>query len=127
MVDTELEQNIRSSNLTQETQINLNSLKGGIPQSHRWAHRNSIISFKDIRPASRYSHILEAYKHENRPLTDREVARMLGFTDLNAVRPRISELIDFGILMETGNTQDKETKKAVRAVKLVPEKQLQFA
>lgn len=52
--------------------------------------------------------------------TDREVMRGLGFTDPNKVRPRITELVDVGMLVEVENKRDTETGKTVRVVDIAP-------
>ena len=48
------------------------------------------------------------------PRTDREVATALGFDDLNAVRPRITELLELGLVVETGSIVCPVTGKTVR-------------
>lgn len=53
-----------------------------------------------------------------RRASDREVMHALGFTDMNSVRPRITELIAEGLIEEVGSQEDPETKKAVRVVAL---------
>lgn len=50
-------------------------------------------------------------------LTDREVAILLGRSDMNAVRPRITELIRASLLVESGVKRCPVTKKAVRLVR----------
>ena len=40
----------------------------------------------------------------------------LGFTDMNSVRPRISDLIKAGVLMEYDTVRDHVTGKLVRRV-----------
>ena len=40
------------------------------------------------------------------PMSDRQVRDRLGFSDMNAVRPRISELVDLGLLEEVGRRQE---------------------
>lgn len=57
--------------------------------------------------------------------TDREVMIALGFGDMNAVRPRISELVEAGIVVEVGNTVCPITKKRVRLVSLAKPKPAQ--
>ncbi len=51
--------------------------------------------------------------------TDRDICNLLGFPDLNAVRPRITELISVGVLEEIGNRICATTKKSVRACRIV--------
>lgn len=52
------------------------------------------------------------------PATDRQVMQGLGFTDMNAVRPRISELIDARLVVECGEVRCGVTRQRVRLVKL---------
>jgi predicted HTH transcriptional regulator len=51
--------------------------------------------------------------------TDREIMQRLGFVDPNAVRPRLTALIDDGVLEECGNCEDAVTHKTVRKIRLV--------
>lgn len=53
---------------------------------------------------------------EHGPHTDREVMAGLMFNEPNAVRPRITELIDAGKLMEVGDVTCQVTGKTVRRV-----------
>lgn len=53
---------------------------------------------------------------ENVPRTDREIMTALGFTDMNSVRPRITELIKDGVLAEEGSVECQTTLKQVRLV-----------
>lgn len=46
--------------------------------------------------------------------TDRQIAERLGFPDMNCVRPRITELIDMGLLSEASHTKCPATGKTVR-------------
>lgn len=48
--------------------------------------------------------------------TDREVMNVLGYTEPNQVRPRITELIQLGILKEVGAVKCEITGKKVRKV-----------
>lgn len=52
------------------------------------------------------------------PMTDREVMLRLDFADPNAVRPRITGLIEEGVLVECGEKQDPITGKTVRIVRI---------
>jgi hypothetical protein len=49
-----------------------------------------------------------------RPFTDREMMRRLGYSDPNAVRPRITELTAAGLLVEVGQVPDSVSGKSVR-------------
>ena len=52
------------------------------------------------------------------PLEDREIMEALRYTDMNAVRPRITELVKAGVLEERGTTIDGVTRKTVRMVQI---------
>lgn len=61
-------------------------------------------------------------------VTDREVRDVLGFADMNAVRPRITELIRSGHLEEVESITDPVTGRKVRRVRVkveLPERQLE--
>lgn len=51
------------------------------------------------------------------PCTDRDVCEGLKFYDMNAVRPRITEMIPL-YLKEAGARRDKLTKRTVRVVEV---------
>ncbi len=51
--------------------------------------------------------------------TDREIKEKMGLSDMNSVRPRITELIKSGHLEETDNTKCPVTNKTVRKVRIV--------
>ena len=53
-----------------------------------------------------------------RDLTDREIMLALESKDMNAVRPRITELIERGVVEKTGNKRDPITGRIVRTVSL---------
>jgi len=82
-------------------------------------HRNSVKTYREDQHkiGQRAMMVLHTIKELNRPCTDREVMQMLQFTDMNSVRPRITELIDAGLVTEDGTTTDNVTGKTVRKVK----------
>ena len=49
-------------------------------------------------------------------LTDREILERTPYRDMNAIRPRVTEMIQAGILEEVGEKRDKLTGKMVRVV-----------
>jgi hypothetical protein len=57
--------------------------------------------------------------YNNVPMTDRRIKEELRYADMNAVRPRISDLIDKKVLQECGNITDHVSKKQVRTVRFV--------
>lgn len=62
--------------------------------------------------------IISAYGEIVRPATDREIMKRLGFTETNAVRPRITEMLDRGILRQVDQVYCKVTGKLVRACQI---------
>jgi len=71
------------------------------------------------RLSERESQIYEMLRvTPNDSRTDRQIMVRLGFSEPNQVRPRITELINKGLLMECGQTTCLETRKTVRLVKL---------
>ena len=89
-------------------------------------HKNSIKSFHDLDRDSRRRSIIDVYAIWDRPMTDRQVLDIMRFQDMNQVRPRISELIDMGLLKECGKVRDEITNKTVRLVRVMrPEEHLQ--
>ena len=80
-------------------------------------HKNSLAAFNSLDTKTRKHIILRLYELHG-PQTDRQILQKLDFYDMNAVRPRISELIDEGILKECGDTLDEETGRTVRVVRV---------
>ncbi|MCY3021499.1 MAG: hypothetical protein NTW87_20995 [Planctomycetota bacterium] len=80
-------------------------------------HQNSLAAYRQgTRELSTRAAQIMAWVLTNGPHTDREVAAGLGFHDLNAVRPRITELVAAGLLCELRNAKDDLTGKTVRVV-----------
>lgn len=77
-------------------------------------HANSLEAFRTLDRRARSEAILTVYRDSMRPLTDRQVMEALGFHDANAVRPRITELLDAGKLCEVESAKDHVTGKTVR-------------
>lgn len=80
----------------------------------RLMHENSLSAWRDLDTSDRCAAILAVYRNSTQPLTDRMVMEALGFTDGNAVKPRISEMVHNGYLCEVGKVKDHITKKSVR-------------
>jgi hypothetical protein len=89
-------------------------------------HENSTTCFKETisERSKRRGEILDAFKKADRPLSDREILQMIGRSDMNSVRPRITELVHEEMLIETGKIRDILTKKTVRVCEL--HRQLKF-
>lgn len=77
-------------------------------------HKNSLKAFGELKSTDRRALIFKVFESLGYPLTDRDVKDVLGYTDMNYVRPRISELIHEGKIIECGTEVDRETKKHVR-------------
>ena len=86
-------------------------------------HWNSISSYSAVLPSigQRHQEIIDIL--EDTSMTDRQIAEALGYSDLNAVRPRITELVQGGILRECGTTTCETTGRPVRLVLVVAEAQ----
>ena len=65
-------------------------------------------SYRRLEPGTRRQQILWALERYG-PLTARECAAALGYSDLNAVRPRLTELYKQGLVETTGKRIDKLT------------------
>lgn len=85
-------------------------------------HTNSLAAHGAVQPmvSGRRAAVL-AWIQEHGPATDRQVMHGLGFTDMNAVRPRITELLDMGLLRECGRVVDAKTGMKVRQVEVQDE------
>ncbi len=77
-------------------------------------HVNSRISFAALDLGERQALVLSAYLLAGAPLTDRDVAKRIGTSEMNDVRPRCSELLDRGLLWECGAVKCEQTGRKVR-------------
>lgn len=84
--------------------------------AHRM-HENSLSAYhaEETKLSARAQAILD-WITVHGPHTDREVMRGMGFTDMNSVRPRITELIEMAKLMQVGDVRCPVTNKLVRRV-----------
>ncbi len=99
-------------------------------QNERASHLNSSDAYHETTEtrAKRTADVFEAFIRFNRPMTDREVCSALGYKDMNAVRPRMTELIQQGVLIECGKVRDYLTGRRVRQCTVkTAEHQLAFA
>jgi len=84
--------------------------------AHRM-HENSLDAYGAEREKlGRRAQAVLAWVRLHGPATDREVMRGLGFTEPNCVRPRVTELVDLGLLVEVSNRRCPVTGKTVRVV-----------
>lgn len=77
-------------------------------------HTNSMLSSREVEKFNRRLTILEAFRKAKTPLTDRQVMKLCGFTDGNSVKPRITEMVEEGHLIEVGSEKDELTGRRVR-------------
>ena len=92
-------------------------------------HENSMFAYEETvkERAARREAVLGVFMTADRPLTDREVMIRLGFNDMNAVRPRITEMTTDGTLVECSKVRDTVTKRLVRGSRIrIPEQQERF-
>lgn len=83
-------------------------------------HANSLLSYYSGERtlfSKREQDVLLAVRAQGKA-TDREIMLSLQFSDMNSVRPRISELVEDGVLEEVGSQADPVTGKTVRIVAL---------
>ena len=80
-------------------------------------HRNSRAAWESLKDFSTRCRAVYEVVSGSRELTDREVAEALGFSDLNAVRPRITELVRAHWLKETGRKICPVSGRPVRRVR----------
>jgi predicted HTH transcriptional regulator len=80
-------------------------------------HANSLAAYEaeETKLSARAQAVL-AWISQHGPHTDREVMKGMGFQEPNSVRPRITELIDAGKLMEVCSRRCPVTGKSVRVV-----------
>ena len=87
-------------------------------------HDNSVATFHSINRVNRSEEILRVYRDRYPDsLTDRDVKTILEFSDMNSVRPRITEMVKAGDLKETGTVIDRTTKKPTRTVRWVTDQE----
>ena len=88
-------------------------------------HPNSIESYYEGKLSGAFSDREEKIMTALRAIskgTDRDIKDFLGVSDMNSVRPRITELIDeAGLIEECGFKTDDITGKKVRIVRIIPE------
>lgn len=68
---------------------------------------------------TRYKLILNVLNASNKPLTARQIAYRLGFKDLNAVKPRLTELVKLEKVKQAGKEYDAMTERNVTTYEAV--------
>lgn len=82
-------------------------------------HEHSVAAYYEELPklSRRAARVLD-WVELHPKVTDREVMIGLGYSDMNAVRPRCTELVDAGSLVEVGERRCPVTGKTVRVLDL---------
>lgn len=84
-------------------------------------HQHSIEAYhSEADKLSRRAWLVLAWIDMHGPATDREVMQGMGFQEPNSVRPRITELIGAGLLIEKASKRCPVTGKTVRIVSMPP-------
>ncbi len=83
-----------------------------------YLHQNTINSYIEEMPnmSKRAKHIYDFLLETSGTYTDRQVMEQLGYSEMNQVRPRITELIRAKRLFEVGSTRCERTNKRVRLI-----------
>lgn len=76
-------------------------------------HANSLAAYHSLDICESQAAVLAVYM-ANTPMTDRECLARMGRSDMNDVRPRVSELIDDCWLEECGREKCQITGRPVR-------------
>ncbi len=82
-------------------------------------HDNSLAAYRAEEPKlSTRAQAIYAWLVAHGPATDRQIMEGMGFRDMNAVRPRVTELLELphAKLMEVGDVRCQTTGKTVRRV-----------
>lgn len=80
-------------------------------------HRNSVAALHEQKPKfGKRALAVLAWFRDHGASTDRQVMVGLGYREPNAVRPRITELVEAGALEEVGSVRCSFTGKTVRLV-----------
>jgi hypothetical protein len=79
-------------------------------------HKNTMDAYLALKVSDREREALDALHMLGGRATDREIARAMGSADPNRARPRITALIDRGILREVDTVKCAETGRNVRVV-----------
>jgi len=87
-------------------------------------HPNSIASIRQMDVSEREKLVLQILMTFGSPMTDRQVLETSPFSDMNAVRPRITELVQEGYLCEVGDVTDDLTGRPVRMVEIAPDPEI---
>ena len=83
----------------------------------RWNSLEAHQVEKQKFPSRKEKIISFLYKHGRS--TERQIMLGLGFTDMNSIRPRVTEMINSGELKELGTSVNPVTKRKCRIVNIL--------
>ena len=83
-------------------------------------HKNSLSAYAQLPLSTREREVVSIFTNAAQPITDRQCMTLGGYSEVNNVRPRITHLLEMGILHEVGDTQCEETGKTVRLCAVKP-------
>jgi len=78
-----------------------------------------IRTLSENKPLTRQNEIFEILKKHPNGLTAREILYVLGKSEMNYVRPRLTELLKAEKVIESGLKLDKDTNRTVHVFKVV--------
>ena len=81
-------------------------------------HDNSMSSYDELDGLNNRCRLVIDALYELGRATDRSIKEHLKLPDMNNVRPRVTELLKLGILVECGNQLCRVSNRNVRLVKL---------
>ena len=81
-------------------------------------HDNSMQSYHELDGLNKRCKMVVSALHDLGIATDRRIKDHLSLPDMNNVRPRVTELIKLGLLIECGVETCEVTNKSVRKVRL---------
>ena len=82
-------------------------------------HANSLAAYDTLELSAREAQVIKALSLLGGAATDRQIAHAMGSQDNNVSRPRITKLIEKGILREVASIRDSLTGRTVRVVERV--------
>ena len=79
-------------------------------------HAHSLAALPDHASLTKRQQAIYDALSEVPAMSDRQIMMRLGFTDMNSVRPRVTEMLKSRVLIEVGERRDTVTGQTVRLV-----------
>ena len=92
-----------------------------IENNNNMIHDNSVASYGQLEGLNKRCRMVVSALSDLGMATDRRLKEHLNLPDMNNVRPRVTELLKLGIVVECGAEVCDVTNKTVRKVKLATE------